>query len=117
MRVDALKMASAAHVVLLDVNLPDIHGFEVLRRLGVDLLTSHIPVICTSATYDHKGAGTLAIQLGTKRFLTHPISADFLDMTIQEVVADNEEQQTSTQIMKDDPISDSRGGIVAASAD
>ena len=83
---DALKKAFFADVVFLDVNLPDIHGFEVLRRLRTSLTTNHIPVICTSATYTPEGAAPLALQLGAKRFLAHPISAEVLHATIQEVL-------------------------------
>lgn len=83
---DALKMALSADVVLLDVNLPGIHGFEVLRRLKSGLSTSRIPVICTSSTYSPEGAAPLALQLGAKRFLSHPIAPDTLDGVIQEVV-------------------------------
>jgi len=81
-----LKMAFFADLVLLDVNLPEIHGFEVLRRLQSSLTTSHIPVICTSATYSPEGAAPLALQLGAKRFLNHPISADALHCAIQEAL-------------------------------
>jgi CheY-like chemotaxis protein len=83
---DALKKAFFFDVVLLDINLPEIHGFEVLRRLRSSLTTSHIPVICTSATYGADGAAPLALQLGARRFLAHPISADVLHATIQEVL-------------------------------
>lgn len=86
---DALKMASLANVVLLDVNLPEIHGFEVLRRLRSNLTTSHIPVICTSATYGAEGAAPLALQLGAKRFLPHPIQPDTLDSAIRDVLGGN----------------------------
>lgn len=82
----ALKMAFFADVVLLDVNLPEIHGFEVLRRLRSSLTTSHIPIICTSATYGPEGAAPLALQLGAKRFLQHPISPEALDTAIQDVL-------------------------------
>ena len=93
---DALKKAVLADVVFLDVNLPEIHGFEVLRRLRSSLSTSQIPVICTSATYGPEGAAPLALQLGAKRFLTHPISADVLHATIQEVLVLVDEARPST---------------------
>lgn len=84
---NALRMAFFADVVLLDVNLPEIHGFEVLRRLRTGLTTSHIPVICMSASYGPEGAAPLALQLGAKRFLAHPIAPDALDLAIQDVVS------------------------------
>ncbi len=38
-------------VILLDIGLPDISGWEVLQALRADPLTSHIPVIiCTALT-------------------------------------------------------------------
>ncbi|HVZ17217.1 MAG TPA: response regulator [Terriglobales bacterium] len=84
---DALELAvSFAEVILLDVNLPEIHGLEVLRRLRTGLSTSHIPVICTSATYSPEGAAPVALQLGAKRFLTHPIPPEELHSAIQEVL-------------------------------
>lgn len=83
---DALELAASADIVLLDMNLPEIHGLEVLRRLRTGLHTSHIPVICTSNTYAPEGAAPVALQLGAKRFLTHPISAEVLQAAIQEVM-------------------------------
>jgi CheY-like chemotaxis protein len=83
----ALELASAyADIVLLDLNLPEIHGLEVLRRLRTSLNTSHIPVICTSATYPPEGAAPVALQLGARRFLSHPIRADALHSAIQDVL-------------------------------
>lgn len=44
---DALKLASAGRVdlILLDILLPGINGFEVLRQLKADIETRDIPVI------------------------------------------------------------------------
>lgn len=87
----ALELASSfADIVLLDLNLPEIHGLEVLRRLRTSLNTSHIPVICTSATYAPEGAAPVALQLGAKRFLAHPISPDALHGAIQDVLISRE---------------------------
>ncbi|KAB2863679.1 MAG: response regulator, partial [Bauldia sp.] len=36
-------------VVLLDVMMPDMDGFEVCRRLKVDPATQHIPVVMVTA--------------------------------------------------------------------
>jgi len=47
----ALQLARQCHpsLVLLDVNLPDMPGTEVLRALKADPATNHIPVVLLSA--------------------------------------------------------------------
>ena len=49
---EALRMAQEEpDLILLDVNLPDISGFEVCHRLKSDPKTSSIPVLHLSATH------------------------------------------------------------------
>ena len=64
---------------LLDINLPDISGFEVLKILREDAKTTHIPVVALSAN-----AMPLDIERGLKagflRYLTKPIKInEFFD--------------------------------------
>src|SRR5437868_15506389 len=44
---DALKQAREAHpdLVLLDIMVPQLNGWEVCRRLKQDVETTHIPVV------------------------------------------------------------------------
>lgn len=64
-------------VILMDINLPGINGFEALRLLRNDPLTSHIPVVALSANameFDiNKG-----IKAGFFRYLTKPIKINEL---------------------------------------
>jgi CheY-like chemotaxis protein len=48
----AIDLAVREHpdILLLDVHLPDLHGFEVCQQLKADARTAHIPVIHLSAT-------------------------------------------------------------------
>ena len=45
-------LRQACDIVLLDVMMPDIDGFEVCKRLKADATTHHIPVIMVTAL-DH----------------------------------------------------------------
>jgi len=73
-------------VILLDINLPDIDGFEVKARLGANPDTRDIPVIALSANVL---TGTIArgADAGFHAYLTKPISVPLLVATLREVVA------------------------------
>ena len=62
-------------VILMDINLPDISGYEALKILRADPATAHIPVIAVSAN-----AMSLDIERGMKagffRYLTKPINVN-----------------------------------------
>ena len=50
--LEALEKAKeGVDLVVLDVNLPDIDGFEVCRRLRADETTARLPVLHLSATF------------------------------------------------------------------
>jgi two-component system cell cycle response regulator len=59
-------------VVLLDVMMPAMDGFEVCRRLKSDPATAHIPVIMVTAL-DHPRDRVRGLDCGADDFLTKPI--------------------------------------------
>lgn len=63
--VQGWRQAHATHprLVLLDVNLPTLDGFQVLTRLKRDRTTAHIPVVILS-TSNHVSDVERAISLG-----------------------------------------------------
>jgi CheY-like chemotaxis protein len=61
------------HAILLDVNLPDVNGYEVCRRLKAERETSGIPVIFHSASSDSQEARLQAKAVGATAFLTSPV--------------------------------------------
>jgi CheY-like chemotaxis protein len=72
-----LARTALPDAILLDINLPGINGFEILKRLRDDALTAHIPALAISAN-----AMTSDIQRGHQagflRYLTKPIKIDEL---------------------------------------
>ena len=73
--VDALKICERAEcdIVLLDVMMPDMDGFEVCRRLKSSSATHHIPVVMVTAL-DHPSDRVRGLDAGADDFLTKPVS-------------------------------------------
>jgi two-component system cell cycle response regulator len=70
----ALAMAAEERpdLVLLDVMMPGMDGFEVCRRLKDDPATRHIPVVLVTAL-DGRGDRITGLEAGADEFLTKPI--------------------------------------------
>ena len=67
-------------VIMLDINLPGISGFDALKLLRADPATAHIPVIAMSAKA-MKGDIEKGVEAGFFRYLTKPIKIDeFIDV-------------------------------------
>jgi two-component system cell cycle response regulator len=60
-------------IVLLDVMMPDMDGFEVCRRLKSNPATHHIPVVMVTAL-DQPSDRVQGLQAGADDFLTKPVS-------------------------------------------
>ena len=71
---EALKICGegACDIVLLDVMMPGMDGFEVCRRLKSDPATAHLPVVMVTAL-DQPGDRVRGLEAGADDFLTKPI--------------------------------------------
>lgn len=80
----ALEQArtTCPQLLVLDLMLPDIDGFEVCKRLRRDPATSHIQVIVVSARNSEMDR-VLAFELGADDFVTKPFSARELALRVR----------------------------------
>ncbi|GAA2361017.1 SpoIIE family protein phosphatase [Dactylosporangium salmoneum] len=83
---DALALlhdgAIPTELVVLDVRLPDIDGFEVAERIKDDPRTAAVPVIHISATAVHAVDRTQGLTRGADAYLAEPIDPDELLATV-----------------------------------
>ena len=84
---EALEVAAAESpdAIVLDLRLPDIDGWEVIRRLGEVGSFPRTPVVLLSAQVDAATA-TRAVDLGVHAHLAKPFSAAELTGVLAELV-------------------------------
>ncbi len=72
---DALRMAvdEQPDLILLDIMMPEIDGFEVCKRLKADGVTKHIPIVMVTALSDVADR-VRGLEAGADDFLTKPIN-------------------------------------------
>ena len=78
--------AQVPDVVLMDLSLPIVDGWEATRRLKSDARTAHIPVVALTA---HDGSGELqrATRAGCDWFVPKPCPPDALVTEVRRVLA------------------------------
>ncbi|NRA32458.1 MAG: response regulator transcription factor [Polyangiaceae bacterium] len=75
--------ARSVGVVVLDVMMPDVAGFEVLQRLRAGSATSDIPVIMLSAHANREEDVVEGIQLGASAQLEKPFRGPVLQARVK----------------------------------
>ena len=81
---DALEKTKKAlpHLIVLDIMLPDIDGYEVCRNLRTNMRTSHIPVIFLTQK-DERSDKLQGLELGADDYITKPFDIEELKLRVQ----------------------------------
>jgi two-component system cell cycle response regulator DivK len=77
-----LALSEAPSLILLDINLPDMDGFEVVARLREDPRTTHIPVLALTANA-LKGDYEKCLAAGCDDYIAKPLRLEELRAKIQ----------------------------------
>ncbi len=88
-------------VILLDVMMPGIDGYEVCRRLKADPLTSDIPVIFITGLGDVT-AETRGLEYGAVDYVTKPISPAAVKARVKNHIALKQAQDQLTRLATTD---------------
>ena len=73
--------------IVVDMNMPDMHGFDVLRRLRKNPLTAGIPAMMVSASPEAVAEGALAV--GAQEYRCKPVRPDELLEVIEKYTTGN----------------------------
>ncbi|HCR32483.1 MAG TPA: two-component system response regulator [Stenotrophomonas sp.] len=78
--------AELPDLVLMDVVMPNLNGFQATRTLARDQATRHIPVILVT-TKDQDTDRMWGMRQGAKAYITKPFSEDELSEVLERVFA------------------------------
>ncbi|MDE1194535.1 MAG: response regulator [Pseudomonas sp.] len=69
--------------LILDVNLPDMSGFDIVRQLRSEPRTALLPVVHVSAASIQTGDIVTGLEAGADAYLVHPVDPDVLLATLR----------------------------------
>ena len=81
----ALAAEASPHLIIMDMGLPGMDGWEATRRLKADVRTRHIPVIGLSA-HAFDGDRCRALECGCDDYDTKPVDIDRLVAKIRSLL-------------------------------
>jgi PleD family two-component response regulator len=79
------------HLIILDIMLPDIDGFEVCRILRTSTRTSHVPIIFLTQR-DERSDKLQGLELGADDYVTKPFDIEELKLRVQRAIVRAEQQ-------------------------
>jgi PAS domain S-box-containing protein len=79
----ALIAAQRFDALILDVNLPDMSGFDIVRQLRAAPATALLPIVHVSAASIHTGDIITGLEAGADAYLIHPVDPDVLMATLR----------------------------------
>jgi signal transduction histidine kinase len=92
---EALRLAEdIPDLVVLDLNLPDISGFEVCRRLKADPRTASIPVLHLTASHHDAATWASSLEGGADAYLAEPTDPVVLLATVRALLRAREAEES-----------------------
>jgi PAS domain S-box-containing protein len=97
---EALEAARAHHpdLILLDVNMPDMNGFDACRQLKADPALAGIGVIIVTSTYTDAESQASGLDLGADGYIARPISNRELLARVQAMLRQRDAEQEAHRI-------------------
>jgi DNA-binding response OmpR family regulator len=82
----AAVAAERPDVVVLDLNIPKLDGFEVCKRLKSDAATKTIPIVMLTAAYPSVEDASKGLDLGADEYVVKPFLRDVLVHNVERLI-------------------------------
>ncbi len=82
----AMTRRQLPHLIILDIMLPDMNGYDVCRELRTTTRTSHIPIIFLTQK-DERSDKIAGLELGADDYITKPFDIEELKLRVQNAIA------------------------------
>jgi signal transduction histidine kinase len=98
---EALRLAAEKpDLVILDVNLPDMNGFEVCRKIKMHPATASIPVLHLSAYFISSEDKTQGLEGGADGYLTKPVEPQELLAQVKALLRIRKAEETARSLAR-----------------
>jgi PAS domain S-box-containing protein len=95
---EAVRLAEAGpDLVILDINLPDMNGYEVCRRIKSHPVTASIPVLHLSSSYVESENRSEGLESGADGYLTFPLEPRELLANVEALLRIRRAEQAARQ--------------------
>jgi len=82
----ALVAERSPDLMIVDIRMPGLDGFEVVRRLRADTRTAHLPVLHISASFTDPVSQAAGMDSGADGYLTHPVEPVVLLASVRAIL-------------------------------
>ncbi len=100
---EALRLARAEQpdLILLDVNLPDISGFDVCRQLKAEPATARIPILHLTASSMEAPDYVRGLEGGADSYLMEPVEPEVLVATINSILRARRAEEEAQRLARE----------------
>jgi DNA-binding response OmpR family regulator len=104
-------------VIILDAMLPEVHGFEIARRIKASKRYAHIPIVMVSAVYrGWRFAEDLRETCGVEHYLEKPFKIAEVLAAVESALADREPSSSRDRAMSAEAERELEAGVAAYQA-
>ena len=98
--LEGLREAPGAALIVLDVKLPDIDGYEVCRRLRADPATAAVPILQISTTFTDPDSRVQGLENGADAYLTNATEPPVLVATVRALLRMRRAEERLRQVVE-----------------